>query len=87
MATRELSWLDIVQRADPEHLRTKRYVVEYEFSSRERGDERTHQDGMRVFRGNYDDRGPYAAETVEAEGLTWNGVPLHVSDEPMTWDE
>ncbi len=87
MATRELSWLDIVQRADPDHSRAKRYVIEYEFSSRERGDERTHEAGMRVFRGNYEERGPYRAETIVAEGLMWNGIPLSVGDEQLSWDE
>ncbi len=87
MATRELSWLDIVKRADPEHSRTKRYVVEYEFSSRERGDEKTHENGMRVFRGNYDERGPYAPSGSVSGGLTWNGQQLIWSGDSLSWDE
>lgn len=87
MATRELSWLDIVQRADPDHSRAKRYVIEYEFSSRERGDERTHENGMRVFRGNYDVRGPYAPQASVSGGMTWNGRQLIWSGNSITWGD
>ena len=59
---RRFSWLSLVLQADPEHTRNKRYVTEYEFSSRGGGSDKTHEEGKRVFRGNYDTRGPYATD-------------------------
>lgn len=35
------------------------------------GDERTHEGARRVFRGNYDVRGPYGVETTSTNSLTW----------------
>jgi hypothetical protein len=87
MATRELSWLALVQQADPDHARTARYVIEYEFTAYGRGDERTHENGMRVFRGNYDVRGPYTPVVLSAGTMTWNGVPLMVGDQNLNWDD
>lgn len=62
--TREFSWRDLVIRANPDHVRDSRYVVEYEFSvaGNRAGDERTHEGNRRVFRANYDVRGAYAPE-------------------------
>lgn len=59
---RRFLWLTTVLQADPEHARDKRYVTEYDFSAPGGGDDKTHEDGRRVFRGNYDQRGPYAEE-------------------------
>lgn len=85
---RELTWLSIVQRADPEHARRSRYVTEYEFTSHTRGwDDRTHENGMRVFRGNYDVRGPYRPRALSSGTMTWNGIPLRVGDQDLDWDD
>lgn len=87
--TTVISWLDIIRRADPEFNRTKRYVVEYEFSAPggRMGDERTHEGGSRVFRGNYDERGPYAPETVGSNDLTFGGIPLEFDGERLTFGD
>ena len=86
MSTRETDWRSLVVQADPEHNRTSRYVREYEFTSAGRsGPDRTHEDGLRVFYGNYDVRGPYAPEVIATGGLTWHGIPLVWHDEPLTW--
>lgn len=87
--TIELSWLELVLRANPDHVRESRFAIEYEFTapSKTHGDERTHDGQSRVFRGNYDVRGPYAPETISAGGLTWNGIPLVFSDDNLTWGE
>lgn len=84
---RDVSWLSLVQRADPDHARKARHVIEYEFTAYGRGDERTHEGGMRVFRGNYDQRGPYAPQDSVAGGLTWNGVQITFGDDDLTWGD
>lgn len=85
---RETSLLALVMQADPEHSRNKRYMIEYEFTASGRGgDERTHADGMRVFRGNYDERGPYAPQASVSGGMTWNGRQLIWSGESITWGD
>ena len=84
--SREVSWLSIVQRADPEHSRNKRHVIEYEFTAYSGGDDRTHEGGRRVFRGNYDERGPYAAVTINNGGLTWGGLRVRFRDADLVWD-
>lgn len=85
---RETSLLAMVTQADPEHSRDKRYAVEYEFTASGRAtDERTHADGMRVFRGNYDVRGPYAPSDSVSGGITWNGQQLIWSGDSLSWDE
>lgn len=86
--SREISWLSMVQRADPDFSRKSRYVIEYEMTAYGMGaDERTHENGMRVFRGNYDVRGPYAAQDVPDSGLVWNGQPIIWSSSDLVWDE
>lgn len=90
--TVQFSWLSVIQKADPEHARNKRYVVEYEFSAPGGGyglvnGFQTHENGMRVFRGNYDERGPYAPETVGDGGLTWGGVQIIWGGDELTWGE
>jgi len=60
--TRTFSWLTLVLQADPDHGRDKRYTKEYEFSAPGGGPARTHEEGLRVFKANYDQRGPYAPE-------------------------
>lgn len=85
---RETSLLAMVLQADPEHTRDKRYVVEYEFTASGRAnDERTHKDGMRVFRGNYDVRGPYRPSASADGGLTWNGQQIVWGSDSLVWDE
>lgn len=59
---RRTAWLTEVLQADPEHSREKRNHIEYEFSAPGGGSRKTHENGKRVFRGNYDQRGPYAPE-------------------------
>lgn len=59
--TKQINWRNIVIAADPDWPRNKRFVTEYEFTAAGRaGDDRTHEDGKRVFKGNYDIRGPYS---------------------------
>jgi hypothetical protein len=60
--TRTTDWRSIVIACDPDWPRDSRYVIEYEFSAAAPGDETTHEGTMRVFRGYYDLRGPYAPE-------------------------
>ena len=62
--TREFSWRELVIRANPDHVRDSRYMVEYEFSvaGNRDGNPETHREGKRVFRANYDVRGAYAPE-------------------------
>lgn len=71
---RGTTWITLVMQADPEHAREKRNVVEYEFSAKGGGSEKTHRDGQRVFRGDYGRRGPYA-EPPNAL-LAEDGTPL-----------
>lgn len=84
--SREISWLAMVIQAEPDHYRLKRNVIEYEFTAHNRGDERTHENGQRVFRGNYDERGPYATTASPDGGLTWNGQQLIWSGDSLSWD-
>jgi hypothetical protein len=90
--TIQFSWLDLVRRADPDHARESRYVIEYEFTAPTGGvgakhSGRTHERGLRVFRGNYDERGPYAAETSSDNGLTWGSIPINWNGEELTWGD
>lgn len=87
MATRQYSWLALVQQADPDHARLSRYVIEYEFTAPGRSNERTHENGMRVFRGNYDRRGPYAPSDSITGGLTWQGVQITFGEQSLTWGD
>lgn len=59
--SREISWLSIILEADPDFHKDARLVTEYEFTAPARGDPRTHEDGKRLFKGDYKTRGPYAA--------------------------
>lgn len=90
--TTERSWLDIIARADPNHARESRYVIEYEFSAppgAPRGPHvaQTHHRGLRVFRGDYQSRGPYAPQPTSASELTWGGVGLSWGGEELTWGD
>lgn len=62
--TKQTDWRSIVVKADPDWNRDRRYVNEYEFTSRgtasDSAGEKTHEGQRRVFRGYYDRRGPYA---------------------------
>lgn len=61
---RETTWRNIVIQVDPDFVRNDRIVTEYEFSSPggRNYDPRTHENGYRVFRGDYRKRGPYRPE-------------------------
>lgn len=60
---KETTWRDLVIQADPDHVYKSRVVTEYTFTAPGgRGDPRTHEDGFRVFRGDYQRRGPYRPE-------------------------
>lgn len=88
--TRSTTWRDLVVRADPDHTRNSRMVIEYEFSAPGRGfggDDRTHEGGQRIFKGDYQTRGPYTAETVASAGITWNGIPVNWDDDEVTWND
>lgn len=84
---RETTLLAQVLAAEPDHYRLKRNVIEYEFTAPGSGNPLTHENGMRVFRGNYDERGPYAATETTNGGLTWNGQQLIWSGDSLAWDE
>lgn len=61
MAHKETDWRSLVVKADPNWQRDNRHTIEYEFTSHAGGgDERTHENGRRVFKANYDERGPYS---------------------------
>jgi hypothetical protein len=61
--SRDIPWISIVLQAEPEFYLKSRNVIEYEFSAPGRmGNPRTHEEGLRVFRGDYQTRGPYAPE-------------------------
>lgn len=60
--TRETNWHALVVQVDPEHTEKSRNVIEYEFSAPGRpsnADERTHDGGRRIFKGDYKNRGGY----------------------------
>lgn len=61
MTRRTTDWRSMVIQANPDHTRESRIVREYEFTapgSRD-VDDKTHQDGKRIFIGDYTKRGPY----------------------------
>lgn len=87
--TREIAWLDIIHRADPEFDRASNWVVEYEFTARGNphgpNAHLTHEDGRRVFRAHYRTRGAYGPDTVITNGLTWGGEALTWGADELTW--
>ena len=85
---RETSWHSLCVQADPDFVRKSRIVVEYEFSTPGKtiGDERTHDGGRRIFRGDYQRRGPYVPEVVAEGGMTWRGAPITWNDDDLTWN-
>jgi hypothetical protein len=62
MSTRTTTLRALVVQADPEHTKESRYVIEYRFTSPGRavGNQQVQEAGQRVFRGDYQTRGPYA---------------------------
>lgn len=84
--TREIPWRQLVLQADPDHTRESRFMTEYEFSAPSRGDPRTHEGNQRVFKGDYQTRGPYQPEVVDGTGLTWNGTPITWGGQQIDWD-
>lgn len=88
MTTIERDWRSLVLEADPDHTRKSRYVIEYEFTSPGGfGRPETHEGGMRVFRGNYDQRGAYRAETIAGNGLIWGGMLLRFAGNDLVWGD
>ena len=90
--SRSISFHALCVRADPEFVRRSRVVTEYEFTSpggRSRtGSERTHDGGgLRIFVGDYQERGPYTAVAVGSNDITWNGVPITFDGEPLTFTD
>lgn len=89
MARRSTDWRSIVVQANPEHTRESRIVDEYEFTApggRDAND-KTHKGGRRVFKGDYQERGPYRDPVVNADDLTWNGQPVDWFGDNLTWDD
>lgn len=62
--TRTISWTAIVQAHDPDWQQKNLNPIEYEFTAPWGPglDPATHQNGIRIFRGFYQTRGPYATE-------------------------
>ena len=63
--TRRIDWLTLVTQADPDFGRESRHVVEYRFSTPggrppPHSSREDYEDGFRIFRGDYQNRGPYA---------------------------
>ena len=61
------NWRSLVMQADPEFAKDSRIVREYEFSApggRRLGGQydELYADGMRIFKGDYQNRGPYAPD-------------------------
>lgn len=60
---RELDWQALVVQANPDHYRDLEFRTEFEFPAPPGNhDPRIHENGMRVFKGYYKQRGPYASE-------------------------
>ncbi len=62
VTTRTTNLRALVIAANPNWARDSRIVDEYEFSSAPGGDPKQHADGQRVFRGDYQNRGPYSPD-------------------------
>lgn len=64
--TLNTNWRALVLQADPDFVRDSRFVTEYEFSSpsgfRDGTNKEIHQNGLRIFKGDYQKRGPYATD-------------------------
>ncbi len=87
MATRTFSWLSLL---DSQQLAESRLDIEYEFTSRGppgMNNMRTHENGMRVFRGKTSERGAYAEDTASASSLTWGGFEIDWNGQPLTWGD
>ena len=89
--SRSISFHALCVRADPEFVRRSRVVTEYEFTSpggRSRtGSERTHDGGgLRIFVGDYQERGPYTPVTPDSDALVWDSVPLTWDGVELVWE-
>lgn len=61
VTTRQTDWRSIVTRVDPDWQENNLRPIEYEFTApRGAGKPDIHLNGMRVFRGYYQNRGPYS---------------------------
>lgn len=84
---RQIAWNDLL---DPEELGESRTsVIEYEFTARGQigiNNLRTHEGGMRVFRGHPTTRGPYQTVTVGDAELTWRGLQIIWNGQTLQWD-
>ncbi len=88
--TREIGWLDIIHRADPDFDRASNWVVEYAFTSHgtphHTGNAHlTHEGGQRVFRAHYRTRGAYGPDTEVRNGLIWGGQAMTWGGDEITW--
>lgn len=85
--TRILDWRSLVVQSDPDFHDESLRPVEYEFSARGiRGQDRTHERGLRVFRGDYQRRGAYTPEVIGPGTLTWNGRAVTWNGGQLLWD-
>lgn len=78
--SREISFRSLVVQADPEHSKNSENPTEYEFTGAK-------GKGMRLFKGRYRSRGPYATQAATDNGLQWNGRQITFGGIPLTWDE
>lgn len=83
--TKFFDWRSLVVEADPEFNKDSRINIEYEFTSRRTRTDMTHENGMRVFKGDYQTRGAYATITSEQGVLTWNGGLVTWDGAQITW--
>jgi len=52
-----------------------------------RGNDRTHQDGLRIFREHYTTAGPYSVVAGDPVGqLNWNGQQITWNSIPLVWN-
>ena len=61
--SRQIDWNALVNRVDPDHQQKSQNPIEYEFSSPGGGKKKPemHENGLRVFRGLYRNRGAYSS--------------------------
>jgi len=86
MASRQTNWHTLVVRADPNFYDLSRNVIEYEFTSHASESELTHEAGLRVFRGDYQTRGPYRAVDSATDGIQWNSNDITWNGVYLSWD-
>lgn len=81
MTTLNTTWLALVLQADPDHMRKSLDPVEYEFSAPGGArlgfdyQQELYVNGLRIFRGFYQSRGPYAQAKVDGEPAAYVLAP------------